>query len=81
MSDELKGAVVRWRSIDSAPRDGTRILVWPFWSDGLPAEVHWRNGLTDRTRRWEQVGGLHPTGVEPTHWMPLPPPPTESARK
>lgn len=62
-----------WKPIGTAPRDGTRILVWPYWSGDQPvAEVRWRE--TPCTARWESVGGLH-CGAKPTHWMSLPEPP------
>lgn len=58
-----------WQPIETAPKDGTRILVWPYWSDGLPAEVKWRN-MKRTAGRWE-YGGLF-CNANPTHWMPLP---------
>lgn len=68
-----------WQPIETAPRDGTPILAF------------WRHG-GDKTRcsviRWHKdewwtfaSPGLHNlcahTDTEPTHWMPLPPPPQE----
>lgn len=53
-----------WRTIDSAPRDGTSVLLyggdWAF-------EAQWRDN------EWYTA---YPNGDEPTHWMPLPNPPT-----
>jgi hypothetical protein len=63
-----------WQPIETAPRDGTRILVWPAWgatTQGSRAEiVLW----TERPRggfRWEMWSG-HKIPCDPTHWMPLP---------
>lgn len=66
-----------WRPIETAPRDGTRVLVWrPRESDDHVAHAgvdHWRDdnagggsGSWYRSRRYQQ----------PTHWMPLPAPPS-----
>ncbi len=65
-----------WKKIDTAPKDGSSILVWGgrhFWEglscpeDGCNAEfvsmVNWRNDM------WESG---EESWREPTHWMPLP---------
>jgi len=57
-----------WQSIDTAPKDGTPILV----SNGDScAAVYW----------WPQVwmGTVHNGMRDPTHWMPLPKPPAKEA--
>lgn len=63
-----------WRPIETAPKDGTVVLVWrPRESDDHVAHAavdHWRSyeiggggsGSWYRSRRYQQ----------PTHWMPLP---------
>jgi hypothetical protein len=62
----------KWQPIDTAPRDGTRILAWfpPNVQalDGDMAIVQWYAGS------W--YSGFF---VDPTMWQPLPPPPQESA--
>jgi hypothetical protein len=61
-----------WQPIESAPRDGTRILVWPAWGAlcaGTRAEVVLWTVSARRGGRWECHGGMIP--VEPTHWMDL----------
>ena len=79
----LKGAPVSpWRDIATAPKDGTYILVFPAllgaplvatWersgkvpSEGIGHLGFWRAALTDEL-----------TPYQPTHWMPLPPPPSQ----
>ena len=65
-----------WQPIETAPRDGTRFLVW--WEKDKYASIVWwlkgygafTNGATDRCDT--------PVGFAPswfTHWMPLPAPP------
>ena len=70
-----------WRPIESAPRDDTRILVWrPRASEFCP------NVGVDR---WRMINCKKPyegwamssTVSQPTHWMPLPPPPQEGGDK
>ncbi len=61
-----------WQPIETAPRDGTRVLVYepghPSYEDDA--------GFIDLAYHlygevWASVNG----GSEPTHWMPLPDPP------
>ena len=69
---------MRWQPIETAPKDGTRILVpYPIFDPGnLTASpdryeiivVHWREVGWVSDGAWM----LH---EDPTHWMPLPPPP------
>lgn len=74
MSDGL--LLNEWQKIDSAPKDGTLVLCF------CPNEV---SGLKIVTLLFHQ-GYLHwadATGdgwnlYEPTHWMPMPPPPKDS---
>lgn len=60
-----------WQPIDSAPRDGTGILLgwFPGWPADAVAVGHWRqsHGL------WFTPG--FPAIEPPTHWQPLPQPP------
>jgi hypothetical protein len=62
-----------WRTIDSAPRDGTAILVFaPGRSD------RWEGDLGDLICRcaWHPDAGFCVCELrDPTHWMPLPEPP------
>lgn len=58
-----------WQPIETAPRDGTRILVWrPREGDEYDAHAaadYWSDKSWYQSRRCQQ----------PTHWMPLPPAP------
>jgi hypothetical protein len=67
---ELAIAALRapgWRPISEAPRDGSEFLGW---FEGSTVQIWWmgQGGLWGNDF-WE--------GKEPTHFMPLPPPPGE----
>lgn len=60
---------MEWRKIETAPKDGTRILITDgedvgsaFWGKIRPNEETWTDDGEDSA--W---GGPYPT-----HWMPLP---------
>lgn len=69
---------MEWQPIETAPRDGTHILVategtiglvwWEDYAVELYDGVGWRD---HGDMGW---GGM--IGAEPTHWMPLPDPPS-----
>lgn len=85
--------LVEWRPIETAPRDGSAILIAPhmdvaWWDHG--AECWATNVIPlngDRTiaddwkarpvMMFEQYA--HNFGIEPTHWLPLPPAPGAEA--
>lgn len=72
---ELTGEPPGWRPIATAPKDGTRILLWigyalvgSFFDCNCAGEELWEDhdGMAlDRERQ------------TPTHWMPLPAPPAK----
>lgn len=79
---------MKWQPIETAPRDGTVILLTAIEDDGSLFEIHpmqWahiqRNGFfPGKVGMWTAPGGEytwngHPGVDGPTHWMPLPPPP------
>lgn len=71
-----------WKTIDSAPRDGTRILIagGTFelgWDDQIIADHieiafwhtdHWHGPEANAHDEWQKH--------RPTHWQPLPAPPS-----
>jgi hypothetical protein len=70
-----------WRPISTAPRDGTRVLLWcpatqwrgvAAW-DVNPYEGHQMAWTTDETE------SVLLTYDAPTMWQPLPPPPGEGS--
>jgi hypothetical protein len=68
----------KWRRIETAPRDGTVILLG--WSDGdhIPCVgwfcTHGKYWRCDRERQWG--GKRHMVHNAPTHWVALPNPVT-----
>jgi hypothetical protein len=71
--------MMEWLPIESAPRDGTPILLWlPDVDRGLPgvecaqwwADCWWTNGGPNAGQDMGEWSSA-------THWMPLPTPPTD----
>ena len=59
----------KWQPIETAPKDGTRILVW---DDDTIETAYWAIFRS----RWEHAwDGAELGAFEITHWMPLPEPP------
>lgn len=59
---------MQWQPIETAPKDGTHVLLHePNGFSGVAGLCHF--GM------WLYFPGLEP--IYPTHWMPLPAPPTE----
>ena len=72
---ELQDIFPKWRSIDSAPKDGQEILIG--WFD-LPGQRSMHVAFFHSMHKtWCQSHHLftRDPNLQPTHWMPLPPPP------
>lgn len=79
MTERSKAAFGTWRRIRTAPRDGTRLLLW---SSG-PSHAEHYVGYYERGEAGEEsqhIGWWTEDGgdIDPTHWMPLPAPPALS---
>lgn len=61
-----------WRDIESAPRDGTEVsvLIKP-----KVIRLGWYFAPSSRTEGWCDENGRR---IRPTHWMPLPTPPSRT---
>lgn len=60
-----------WQTIDSAPKDGTRVLVFRAkWAENM--FVAWFN---TETGDWAPLLSPYIGLRDVTHWMPLPEPP------
>ncbi len=74
-----------WQPIESAPKDGTWILLGGGRTDDEDdartiAVGQWTNYLNGGTTSWHWQfawydGGYYGAYNNPTHWMPLPEPP------
>ena len=73
----------QWQPIETVPRDGRQVLFWTP-NGGIhiaPAVPQPDRGHLRRLNRdvYIETGEWPNAGWNPTHWMPLPAPPTESA--
>lgn len=57
-----------WQPIETAPKDGTDILVGFAGQDRPPVVVGWFDD-------WLEYDSVNILKGKPTHWMPLPEPP------
>lgn len=79
-----------WRPIETAPKDGTHILVFPAlfglpliaaWEKPTPALMMPRAPAVRHDGYWRAALTLKPTPYNPTHWRPLPPAPDSEAKR
>ena len=67
--------MTEWQPIETAPKDGTRVLVcdtdvWIACARYWPCNSYWIE---------DAASGLKLN--EPTHWMPAPPPPVPNGER
>lgn len=79
---------MKWQPIETAPKDGMRVLLYDPKCDvaisGLWHDDPGKNTPDGYEPAWSWWVAdddllLWDDGTAPTHWMPLPPPPTEDA--
>lgn len=61
----------KWRPIETAPKDGTKVVVY---DEGDVWIAYWYR-TSPQLFGWWAIDH----GVNPTHWLPLPPPPEGGA--
>ena len=64
-----------WQPIETAPRDGTEMLLWDGTNLGVGFRTDTAWGLVFELHNWEWGHEISFKTVYPTHWMPLPEPP------
>lgn len=71
------GALVEWRGIESAPKDGSRVLLGKIVGHPSHKTALWWAVAGYWSERWKNWNdGVEPSGLAgPTHWSPLPKPP------
>ena len=72
-----------WQPIETAPKDGTRVLI--YQPDGMWHSRSCIRGERIELAYWHQPGNKERPGFwiptsRPTHWMPLPDPPSARAQ-
>ena len=76
---ELAKSKEQWRTIESAPRDGTPYLAWAegrevvytWWAEVESCLGQKKMGYKTLNGFWANFGAC----INPTHWLPLPAPP------
>src|SRR6266851_2617052 len=69
---ELAALFNPWRPIETAPKDGTMILTFVPWLT-YPKTLFWAKYADE----WRCPATEDAHKYEPTHWLPLPTPPSE----
>ena len=73
---------MEWQLIETAPKDGSAVLVYPpTWETRKAAIAEWDSDEYAKKPRpyWSRDDDMGRVTISrakpPTHWMPLPPPP------
>lgn len=71
------GVTMDWQPIETAPKDGTQILAYAEGSRGLNyfSVAEWATAKDYAPR--SVADWFWAYAIRPTHWMPLPAPPSE----
>lgn len=68
----------QWQPIETAPKDGRRVLL--AYADGEVREGWWHATANPPCALWRNDSG-RPMKMNPIHWRPFPPAPTEPGRE
>jgi hypothetical protein len=76
---ELAALLNPWRPIETAPKDGDTYLLGCFGEHGYGMQfvAFWDDEATTATNHWQTADGIAYHDNLPTHWLPLPAPPSE----
>jgi hypothetical protein len=72
---------MKWQSIDTAPRDGTPVLI--HLNGGMTRIACWKDRGAFGTGWRDPIGHAENAAIlgEPLHWMPLPDPPAAPRKR
>lgn len=65
--------VQEWRPIETAPKDGTVVIAW-FGSSQSP----YAESVSCQNGEWFYSHDGDKPSLHPSHWLPLPPPPSSA---
>ena len=68
---------MQWQPIETAPKDGTEIIV--FEKGGVICTAYWESGYFGHSGWTHHQSRSDVDAVNPSHWMPLPNPPSLEA--
>jgi hypothetical protein len=67
--------MTKWQPIETAPKDGTEIIAYRKVQPPHIEAMSWAD--YGDTGRWYWTYDGDSPDVQPTHWIPIPPPPEE----
>lgn len=94
LSQDSTGYAAAWRDIDTAPKDGTWVLLYDpmansliytgTWDAKFDSNWNYESDNLEYKGAWtsyqaQSFGHEEYATLQPTHWMPLPDPPNVSA--
>ena len=71
---------MKWQPIETAPRDGTPIILYIHWCRKVRTGHYSNKSGTITTPRWIvhwTENNKTKVAMEPSHWIPLPEPPED----
>jgi Protein of unknown function (DUF551) len=80
LSERVQDGMSEWQPIETAPMDGTHILVWNRDQPQMPpftAHWWWQGGFHLSVNYLGEYSDFCCSGL--THWRPIPKPPAEIA--
>ncbi|MEO0943239.1 MAG: DUF551 domain-containing protein [Pseudomonadota bacterium] len=73
---------MEWQPIETAPKDGTEVILFYWWyiDGGLVTAGYWHPVFDDVKGGFWYADLVNAGAADPTHWMPLPEPPSNTKR-